>query len=309
MEDQKQGKILVALDGSESALQVVRYLGGISGFRNRKVVLFSVFEGVPDYYWDISRSLSFHSSPATSSAWETGQKNIIEHEMEKARKILVDEGFHEKDVDIKLRKKHKGAAQDIIEEAMEGYSLVAAGRKGKNRIEELIFGSVTARLIDKLTFSSLLMVGKNEVPGKALIPLDCLEGTGRIVGFAAENLKEASVKEITLLHVIKGGAHLSDAGGEEGYFLKEVKERVTAYLEELREGLAGAGFSPENLKIEVISDAASRAGAIIEYAREKGFGTLVLGRKSESDTTTFSMGEVSSKVVHMSKGLAVFIVK
>ncbi len=309
MEAQNPGKILVALDGSPSALQVVRYLGGLTPLKNRGVVLFSVFEGVPDYYREITRSLSFHSSPAASNAWEAGQKVIIEEELENARRILIENDFAEGNITIKLRKKHKGTAQDILEEAMGGYSLVAAGRKGKNRVEELIFGSVTAKLISRLTHASILMVGKKEVPNSGLVLLDCLEGSGRIADFALEYLPGSAVEEITLMHVIKGGGRFTDTGGGEEYFLREVKARVTDYLGEIKARFEGAGFPGGKINIEVIEGAESRAGSIISHARREGYGTLVLGRKSEADRSEFSMGEVSGKVVQMSKGAAVFIVR
>ncbi|MFY9704404.1 MAG: universal stress protein, partial [Desulfobacterales bacterium] len=55
MATKKQKKILVALDGSERSMLTVKYITKMTPFEDMKIVLFNVFSGVPESYWDLER--------------------------------------------------------------------------------------------------------------------------------------------------------------------------------------------------------------------------------------------------------------
>jgi hypothetical protein len=59
---------------------------------------------------------------------------------------------------------------------------------------------------------------------------------------------------------------------------------------------------------KIITGVASRAAAIYEEALRGGYGTIVAGRKGISRVEEFNMGRVTSKLLQLAKGLAVWIV-
>ena len=52
-------KILLAVDGSDNALEMVRYAGQFIPFKNMKMVLYNVSSSIPDTYWDIEMQPGF----------------------------------------------------------------------------------------------------------------------------------------------------------------------------------------------------------------------------------------------------------
>ena len=59
---------------------------------------------------------------------------------------------------------------------------------------------------------------------------------------------------------------------------------------------------------KIITGAHSRAGAIVQEAKQGGYGTIVVGRTGLSKVRDFFMGRVSNKVVHLAKENAVWVV-
>lgn len=60
MNPQAQKKMLLILDGSEYALETVRYVSKIPAFQKMRVVLLNVMSKIPEYYWDLKREPQFN---------------------------------------------------------------------------------------------------------------------------------------------------------------------------------------------------------------------------------------------------------
>ena len=68
--NQTKEKILVALDGSDYALDAVRYVGKIPSFQDMEVVLFHVRSHIPESYWDLEGQIQYHSRLSEIRTWE-----------------------------------------------------------------------------------------------------------------------------------------------------------------------------------------------------------------------------------------------
>ena len=88
-----QKKILVALDGSERSKLTIEYLTKIKPFEDIGVVLFNVFNGVPESYWDLEREPKSVKSVKYVRAWAVQQLKDTQEFMDKARQALVRSGF------------------------------------------------------------------------------------------------------------------------------------------------------------------------------------------------------------------------
>jgi nucleotide-binding universal stress UspA family protein len=55
MTDNTQKKILLALDGSENSLEIVKYAAKIPAFREMATVLYNVRSEIPEGYWDLEK--------------------------------------------------------------------------------------------------------------------------------------------------------------------------------------------------------------------------------------------------------------
>ncbi|MGE4299924.1 MAG: universal stress protein [Desulfovibrionaceae bacterium] len=147
-------KVLIAFDGSDNAMRAVRYvlemLPGLSGC----TVILGHIERLPD-----------RDMFATESAWTTqcgAIKAMTRLGLDKARAMLREAGFEDgalAEVFVDSCRSPFQSGQDscslgenIAQELMdiaqrEGCGTIVVGRRGLSKAEEVVFGSVSNRLM------------------------------------------------------------------------------------------------------------------------------------------------------------------
>jgi len=309
MTDQKN--ILVLVDGSERSMQTVQYVGKFLPPGDMQIVLFHVFCGVPECYWDIGREPQHKSAMGQLKAWEVEQKKKIGAYMEQARHLLLEKGFPEASVEIKIQKRQIGVARDILTEAAEGYRAVVLRRQGTSELEGIVVGSVANKLISKMTFLPIIIAGQHAPVKKILMAVDGSHPSIRAVEFAADYLDGAGY-EVCLFHVIRGFGTVFSGGP--GFIMpvdsvEVAKSEMTIIFYDLKEKLVSAGFEPQKISEKIITTGVySRAGAIVREAEEGGYGAIVMGRRGLSRVEEFFMGRVSNKVIHGGKNHTVWVI-
>jgi nucleotide-binding universal stress UspA family protein len=306
----KQKKFLIALDGSDRALDAVRYVSRLKPFQKSHVVLFNVSMGVPESYWDLEKNPQFSQPAREVRAWEMEQRKVMNEYMAGAKDILTRSGFSEESVNIKTHKRKKGVARDILHEAENGYNALIIGRKGFGTYKEIIIGSVANKLVDRASFLPVLMIGQIPPDENILIAFDASKGAMRAIDFVGKTLGGFNYK-IHLLHVIRG---VEDAGiGPSHLFLpkeshEEAEEKIKTALADAEHRLIDAGISPDMIASKIVKGAQSRAGVIIEEARKKDYGTIVIGRRGHSKVRDFFMGRVSNKIIQTIRNRTVWVI-
>jgi nucleotide-binding universal stress UspA family protein len=298
MNDQTHKGLLVALDGSDYAFETARYVSKIPSFKKMGVCLFTVFNKIPEVYWDLEAQPNVARRIRDIRAWQTQNEKAIQEYMEKARWHLLDAGFPEEGVSMHIHQRKAGIARDIVKEAKSGYSAVIVGRKGMSKLKDLVLGSVATKLIEKLGFVTLMVVGRNPEAGKFLLALDGSEGSMRTVHYVGKTLGGSGL-QITLLHVVREDG---------GLFEEEARERIEPLFEIAKGHLESCGFESEQIRTELVTGVPSRAGAIVERARQEEHGTIVVGRRGLSKVRRFFMGRVSNKVLQLARGKTVWVV-
>ena len=308
MEDHHPKKILLAVDGSDPALDALRYVGRMSSFRKMKIVLFHVFSSVPESYRDLEKDPRFSKVAKEVMDWEAQQKKVIQKYMDKAKEILISLGFSDGAVTVKVQNRKKGVARDIIAEALNGYEAVVLGRKGYGNLKEIIIGSVAKKVVEKNAFLPVLLIGKLPPDEKILLPIDQSENAMRAVDFVGETLGGFEFK-ITLFHVIRGRLssdlpHLFLPKER----LEEAEKEIDAVFKKAIRHLRGAGFKPEQLTTKVVTEIDSRAASIIQEARDFDYRTIIIGRKGVTKVREFFMGRVSNKVISTIRDRTIWVI-
>ena len=202
MKKTKKKKILVPVDGSDRALNTVRYVARVDPFRNMDIVLFHVFSSVPEGYWDLEKDPGSTSTVRQVKSWEVQQRKNMEKFMEKASQVLLKVGFSSESITIKIQNRKKGIARDIIREARNGYVAVVTRRHGLTGLRRIVLGSVAAKLVEKLTFIPLILVGKRTPNNKILLAFDGSENAASALEFVGSLLGGFDY-EVSLFHVIR----------------------------------------------------------------------------------------------------------
>lgn len=292
-------KVLCALDGTDRSFETVRYIASVPMAKELGVVLFSVFDEIPEAYWDLGSQANVASRVKAIQAWSISRKNELLDQLEKGKAYLLEHGFPEQNIRTILKNRAKGISRDIIEEAQKGYTAVLAGRRGVARIQEILLGSVSSRLLQKLTNMALCLVGKDSAPlVNVLLAVDGSQNSAKAVDFTGW-LCKGFKGEICLIHVIRA---------KEKEVIEEIEPTIRGFLEESQKKLMEKGIAQDQISTRVIYGAESRALTIIEVARKENYSTIVVGRRGLSAIQDFFMGRVSNKVVQLAKGLTVWVV-
>ncbi len=313
-------RLLIALDGSEQSFEAVRYASQVLPPGKMKVVLFHVQSKIPESFWDIEKDPSFRHRLAPVAAWAMQQEKAMEEFMESSRQLFVDQGVPREAVDVKIKDREVGIARDIAREAQKDYDAVVMGRWGMSKIKDLVWGSIANKVVGHLVQSPLWVVGGSPQPGKYLVAMDGSDEAMRAVDYAGTMLAGSDCT-VTLFHVLRGLEFLSL--GFEGAFVpspevlggEEIKaefqraeEAIKTVCNQAIDRLEQAGLKGDQINTKIVSGAASRAKAIVEEAKNEGYGTIVVGRRGLSRVEEFFMGRVSSKVIQLAKEMAVWVV-
>jgi nucleotide-binding universal stress UspA family protein len=152
-------KILVAFDDSENAMRAVEFVSK-SFHPDHKVTLLSVIPDTAAICDMNSPELTpyFRSQQFSFCTLEDKKKELVTEAMERAKQTLLNAGFEEKDVALKVRPKDKGIARDIVREAAAGYGVVVLGRRGISGIKEFFMGSVSQKVLNLAKDVSIILV-------------------------------------------------------------------------------------------------------------------------------------------------------
>lgn len=307
-------KILLAVDGSDQSLKAVRYVSKILPSTNLELILFNTFSKIPESLYDLAKEPQYDQRIAKAEELEQCQKILIDSInkfMDETRQILIEAGFPDEAITIDSHERKEGIARDIITESMNGYSAVVVGRSGLSKFKDFVLGSVASKLINTLTHISICLVGGDPAPGKILLAADESDGAMRAVNFVG-GMFGNSAFQVTLLHVVRGFnifeqryENLLDVKQDEKWMEVGKNEMV---FDKARTRLMKAGLDPKLLTTKLITGVSSRAAAIIQEAKEGGYGTIVVGRRGLSEVKEFSMGRVSRKVVELGRKHAIWVV-
>lgn len=313
-------RILLAVDGSDQAFEAVRYVSQLFAPDRLEVVLFHVMSKIPESFWDIEKNPAFRHKLAPVAAWAMQQERLIREFMERSQQLLVERGVPRRAVSVRILERQAGIARDILREAQNNYDAVVAGRWGMSKLMDLVWGSVANKLVGRLVYAPICVVGGAPQVGKILLAVDGSDEAMRTVDFAATML-QGTEWEITLFHVLRGFEWLS-IGHEEAFVpteqvvdlgdleadLENAEKAIQTVFEKAMGRFVEVGLNRDRVTTKIVTGAASRAKAIVEEAKNGGYGTIVVGRRGLSRVEEFFIGRVSNKVMQLAKEMAVWVV-
>ena len=307
-----ESRILAAIDGSDQAMDSVRYISRIFPAQNTRVVLLHISTEYPESFLDFSRAYASNSSNTSMSAWKMQMKNNIERFMAEAKLILTGAGYPAESVTIKIHEKKIGIARDILQESKTGYSLVVSGRTGISKIKDVMMGSIAFKLIGRVPHIPVVTVAGNPDSNKILIGYDGSDGANKAVDYIAKLLGSTDC-EVTLTHVIRpmGNPHRQTGfftPAEEAEYIAINSKMIEPAFVQAENNLKKGGFSTKRLSRDILTMETSRAAAITHKAEKEDYGTIAVGRRGISKVEEFIMGRVSTKVLNMVTKTAVWIV-
>lgn len=157
-----------------------------------------------------------------------------------------------------------------------------------------------------------------------LIALDCLPGCLKIVDYLVRVLKGSQSCEFNFFHVLptsspdklrKEEVHrieLLHASRQDlaGYFWRDEDEKsMTRYFEQAGEVLDLGGFPGDRVSFHFSVESGDISDLILSKSKELDCSTIILGRRRLSRVKELLLGSVSSAVLRMARGSAVWVIE
>jgi nucleotide-binding universal stress UspA family protein len=303
--------IIVAVDGSEDALEALAYLDLIYRPKHKlEVQILYILPSLPPILVaDQGRQTKMRVLDIQRKNLEMAERIVSE-----AKDILLEKGFQEEHIQGVYRKKQIGTARDICNFAGDkGADALIVTRRGRSRLDAFLSGEISSKILDYCLTCPVWVVEGGVQSKKVLIAMDSSENGIRAAGHAGFMLDGTDCK-ITLFHSIR---HLRrfvpqeviEAAPElEELWRNKAGEQIGPYIEKGKDVLIQAGLREEQISTKVVDGSRSAAADILKEARSNNFGTIVLGRKGHSSVREYLMGSTTSKVLGDSGGLAVWVV-
>jgi nucleotide-binding universal stress UspA family protein len=305
--------IVTAVDGSETALRSLAYIRLMySPAEPLELVLLYVIPALP-------RLLT--EDPAMDA--DTAQKlRIIENRnmrmaegiLEEAKAALMEKGFAETQIQTVSPERETGIAQDICRwaEARQADAVLITTR-GRSRLEAFLMGEISTKLLNYCRVTPVWIVEGAVKSNRVLIGIDSSDNALRAVDHAGFMLAGTDC-QVTLFHSLRQLRRFlpieayESAPEIEELWRQKAGARIAPHMDRAKEALLKAGLKETQIGTRVVEGSRSAASDILQEARSRRYGTIVLGRRGLTGLKEFIMGSVTAKVLQASAGLAVWIV-
>jgi nucleotide-binding universal stress UspA family protein len=302
--EKEQLRILIAFDGSDLALQAVRYAAAMLQPDKTEVVLFHVETKTPESFFEPGMDMSYQNKTPDIRAFLVQQKKIFNQTLKKAYQILLDSGFPKDAIVTKIQEKKMGITRDIIRESREGYDAILVGRTGTSKMKDILLGSTTTKMLGKIYGIPLIVVGSASRQNKILVAFDESKEIMRAVRHLGKMVNAGNCK-IALCHVVRSQSIFQK--GDEEVWQRMEKERMAPKLNDVKTCLCNMGIPMNNVTCEILTDKISRASGVLERANEGKYGTLVIGRRGLTIVKEFFIGRVGHKIFQLAGDLTVWV--
>jgi nucleotide-binding universal stress UspA family protein len=277
-------KILLAVDGSDQALEAVRYICSVVAPDRTDIVLFSVGIGFPEVFYDMDNNPLYRSKKTKVMGWLADHQLVIGEFKEKALKIFAVAGFPEDAINVKTQTKKAGILKDIIQESYQDYSAIVVGRTGVSRLKDLILGSMSHKLAEKIKHIPTVIVAGKPISRKILVALDesieAMRGVSCIGALAGSGDLEISLchclKTPAMSRITTKGPNKTDGGQD---WREYHVNRFKPYMDEATQRLMDAGINAQQISHDFIFVRINTIQQLIETAANGNFGTIVVGRR------------------------------
>ena len=312
-------KIMVCLDGSELAEQIIPFAVSLAKMNDAEVILFRVVSEPSTVSPNIPGSTSI---PVRA----TNIEDRLKQDLEEARNYLetkVKSLEEETNLNVQAIADLGTAGDSIVAYASENYiDLITISTHGHSGLERAAFGSTADYVLRNTGIPNLIIRPKSETqrePGdkdgrsikRILVCLDGSHLAEQILPYAISQAKLFSSK-LSLLRVIDAPdtqvtlnpkTTIPVAEKENEYF-KDEEDEAKSYLENISDSFQKAGLDTEWMIIH-----GKKAGeAIVDFAHNNAINLVTMSTHGQGGWKRARFGSVADHVIRKSR-LPILVIK
>ena len=274
--------MLVAIDGSEGSYEAARALAHFASLD--QLILVTVVD-VPEVRY---QSIWLRIDDLAS---------IVERDMREEAQRLLDRivTLLPSDIGPVTRRIEKGKpAEMILDIAQDAQTdLIVVGARGLNRLAELVFGSVSHRIMTHAPCSTLIVKSPLSHLDHVLLCIEGPEDAGRAVTFLAKKPFRAQPR-VTVFHTVP----FAEPPWLEGALVPEsYRKELLAAGDQLTNQVVFelAAFDYTAIPHVVVG---SPSDMIVKYAKENSPDLILVGSHGRTGVSRFFLGSVSHAIAH-----------
>jgi nucleotide-binding universal stress UspA family protein len=305
--------LVLPQDGSSFAMRSLDYINLMFGpAHDLTPVLMHILPSLPPALADEGRR-NKNLAKQLQQIEKRNEKNS-QNVLQKAKEVLIQYGFDPEKIKTVCQKRKLDIAMDIAcwseEKMADGLVLSSHGRSW---LEAVFMGEVSTKLLECSRTCPVWMLRGLIRNRHVLVAVDQSDHALRTVDYAGFMLN-GTESRITLFHGkpklrrFLPKALFEDIPGIEETLSRKTDETIGPVMEKAKEMLVQAGIEENNITIEINDGSRNPAKDILETARKHDCGTIILGRKGDSETKSFSMGSFTRKVLEGVTDMAVWVV-
>jgi nucleotide-binding universal stress UspA family protein len=287
-------RILVPLDGSQAAEEVLSYVELIATPTNARVILLAAVDKPRDWGEDTGGDLK-------------GERHEAESYLRRLQARLTSATGNDVEVEVVTS---EPAAAILAASERQHPDLIAMTTHGRSGLARWVLGSVASKVLHATQTPMLVVRPAEGKPSgapdlkKILVPLDGSELSASVLPFAAD-LAISLGASIVLLHSV--AEPVMTYPGTEGIFNSSVLDEMVAGA---RKFLAAAAndLTAQGLKAEVIANVGNTTDGIVWAAERENAGLIVMSTHGRSGVGRMVLGSVADSVVRRTS-LPVIVVR
>lgn len=307
-------RILIAVDGSNESLDVVRYVGASAQPAGTEVVLYTVLGKIPETFWDNCKDSLWEPKIEAARKWEKRQLDHAVGCINSAFQILTGHGFLPGQITTRISPQMEGVARDIIAEAKRQYDILVIGRGKSASMQDQVLGSVASKVVGSGPAPAIWLVGAAPISDRVMIAMDHSASALKIVHHGATRFNRKT-NAFTLFHAIRGIAAISPPEmvdifplSYQEQLIRDAEREMQPVMRKAEALLNELDIAPDRIATRIVTGVRSRAASIISEARQEGCGTIVVGRRGVTEVADFSMGRVTNKLIQLAREQTLCIV-
>lgn len=313
-------KLLFAVDGSEKGLESVSVLGHVmKDHQELNLVLLHCVQQMAsllpgELAVDVEEPVGLQRSDL---------KKVGNRVLEEAKRRLMDTGFPEDRIELKLKLDSVDPGQDIMSEAVSsGIRSLALGRRGRSPIEALLLGSVSSKVAQYAKDRTVWIVDA-PVPHsrRVLIAMEGAPDCRALSKYTADYIAPIPKLKYTFLHLmppvpptfwddghILGSSEQKDRQSRVEKWATDWVRKVEGFMSEARSLLVGRGVPERNVETRIEPTKEGVARDMLNEIVKNEFELVVMGKKSFHERKPFLLGSHANKILQNTKNAVLCLV-
>lgn len=305
-------KILVAVGECVYSEEAVRYVAKIS----------STAEGVTYTLLNVQPSMPqiFIEKAKEDSGVKAEVDTLIRKDAKAARRVvegfkdlMVREGIPEKRVDVVTQPMQEGIAKDILNQAEQGlYDAILLARRGLTPSRDFFIGTIAGKVVEHALKIPVWIAAGEAISMKFMLAVDGSKNSLRLVDHLMQIVGPHPDLLVTLFHVPPRLSHYYSVDFEKEHpRLRKVLQqeddlRMERFYEKAHERLETAGLKKSQIESKTSTQGYDVSTGILSEARTGHYGTVVVGRRGESNA--FFTGRIATRLVQKITDQALWVV-